>query len=178
MFGFFFLFVAAWATYGIYYMLRANRRSQQYLEGGAAEAPLQLDHLSGQLRRLAEDTRLLRISLEAPIRDVNDLRIGDFHQTAGEDMESFDNMLMNVSRMLADWVRGVETLPEPDLNRLGDLGLTPDAVRSALSFEGGAFERRNLNRAGAPPLDERLRAISRELARFETNLQATQRVYR
>ncbi len=178
MFGFFFLLVAAWAGYGIFHMLRSAERNRRYLAEGKEERPLQLDHLSLPLRRLAESTRMLRISLESPIRDIVEFRQGEFHQTAGEDLESLDNMLMNLSRELGDWVRSVELLPEVDRARLEDLGISADPIRRALDEEGGAFERRNLHVPGRPPLDRRLEHIRSELARFESALQLTSGPYR
>ena len=178
MFGVFFLFVAGWAAYGIYYLLRTSKRNQRYLAAAKDDAPMQLDHLSASLRRLAQDTRLLRVSLEAPIRDIGDFRTGDFHQAAGEDLEGFDNMLMNVSRQLSDWITSVGRLPETDRHYLDDIGLSTAAVRRALDSEGGAFERRFVLRQGQPPMDKRLKGISAELQRFEDGLQVLPRVYR
>jgi hypothetical protein len=176
--GFFFLFVAAWAAYGVYRMLRSNQRSRLYLAAAKEDQPLRVDHLSRRLARLVEDTRLLRISLEAPIRDVNDLRRGEFAQSAGEDVEVIDTTLMNVSRQLADWVQTVETLDAHDRDTLVSVGLSADTVRAALDAEGGAFERRNLHPVGRPPLDQRLGGIVAELTRFERSLQATAQPYR
>ena len=178
MFGVFFLFVAAWAAYGIYYVLRSSKRSQNYLIASKEEAPLQLEHLSSGLRRLAQDTRLLRVTLEAPIRDIADFRTGDFHQSAAEDLDGFDNMLLDVSRQLNDWVRTIERLPETDRNRLEDMGLSAATVQQAIETEGGAFERRYVVRPGQPPMDQRLGAIATELRRFEDSLQVAPRVYR
>ncbi len=178
MLGVLFLLVAAFSAYGIYAMLRSNRRSQQYLESSREEAPLQLDHLSRPLRRLLEDTRLLRISLEGPIRDVVAIRTGEFHQTAGADTESFDNMLMDVTRQVVEWVETAERLGAAERSHLESLGVTPQGIRHVLDAEGGAFERRHLRRPGAPPLDQRLQGLSDELSRIELALQANGRVYR
>ena len=178
MLGVLFLLVAAFSAYGIYAMLRANRRNQQYLESSRDETPLQLDHLSGPLRRLVEDARLLRISLEGPIRDVLAMRTGDFRETAGTDMESFDSMLMNVTREVADWIEAADRLPSSDRSRLEDLGVGAQSIRHVLDSEGGAFERKHLNRPGAPPLDQRLEGLAKELSRFELALQTHDRVYR
>ncbi len=178
VFGVLFLLVAAFSAYGIFAMLQANRRNQTYLKESRDEVPLQLDHLSGALRRLVEDTRLLRISLEGPIRDVIALRTGEFSQSAGADMEAFDSMLMGISRDVAEWVEAAQRLPETDRGRLEDLGVSPDRVRHMLAAEGGAFERRHLNRPGAPPLDARLKGLADELNKVELALQASGHVYR
>jgi hypothetical protein len=178
MWGFLFLFVAGWASYGVYRMLRANERNRRYLQAARDEAPLQLDHLSSTLRRLTQETRMLRISLEAPIRDVADFRQGEFHQAASEDLDGFDNMLMNVSRQLADWVAAIDRLPEHERATLERLGLSAEPIRSALDAEGWAFERRNLHRLGQHPMEVRLRNIVAELDRVETSLQVVPRPYR
>ena len=175
--GSFFLFVAVLAGFGLFHMLRSSERSRRYLAEAKEDAPLQLDHLSAPLRRLAQDTRLLRISLDGPIREVGDYRRGEL-QAASGDIESFDAMLMDLSRQLADWVQTVERLDERDRNVLIDMGLGVDPIRAALDFEGGAFERRNLMRTGAPPMDQRLQSIVAELDRFEAGLQVAPRPYR
>lgn len=178
VFGVLFLLVAAFSAYGIYAMLRANQRNQAYLRDAKVEEPLALDHLSTPLRRLAQDARMLRVSLEGPIRDVKAMRTGEFSQTAGADTESFDTMLMNLTREVAEWLEEAARLPETDRARLEDLGNAPVRVREMLEQEGGSFERRHLKRAGQPPLDDRLTAIGAELNRLELALQANRSVYR
>lgn len=176
--GYVFLVVAAWAAYGIYRMVRSSERSRRYLAAAKNDQPLQIEHLSLDLQRLAEETRLLRISLEAPIRDIADYRSGEFAHTASEDLDGFDNMLMDVSRQLRDWVVAVERLPELERNTLSDLGLSEAPIRAALDAEGGAFERRFVNRAGQPPMEQRLGRIVTELGRMEASLQTAGRLYR
>lgn len=175
--GFFFIFIAACGGYGFYRVLKSSERDRKYLAESREEPPLQLDHLGLALQNLVRETRTLRISLEAPVRDVGELRHGQLNATA-EDLDSFDSMLMNVGRAIADWLVGVDRLSELDQRIMIDHGANPEPIRQALSDEGYAFERRNLRRAGAPPLDERLRAIMDALTKFETALQASQRVYR
>lgn len=175
--GFFFLFVAAFASYGLFRVVKSNERDRKYLEAGKDEAPLVLDHLSLTLQRVARETRMLRISLEAPIRDVAEFRRGQLNATA-EDLESFDGMLMNVSRDVAEWLGVVDKLEERDRSALRDYGVSVEPVRQALASEGFAFERRHLQRDRALPLDDRLRAISRELSKIEAALQGSPRVYR
>ena len=178
MWGFLFLFVAGWAGYGVFRMLRTHERNRRYLQAARDEAPLQLEHLSAELRRFTEETRMLRISLEAPIRDVADFREGEFHQAASEDLDGFDNMLMNISRQLADWVATVDRLPEHERSTLERLGLSAEPIRTALDAEGWAFERRNMHRPGQAPMEVRLSNIVAELGRVETSLQLVPRPYR
>lgn len=175
--GFFFIFIAVCGGYGVYRVLKSSERDRKYLAESREEQPLQLEHLGTDLQRLARETRTLRISLEAPVRDVAELRHGQLNATA-EDLDSFDTMLMNVSRAVADWLVAIDRLGENDRRAMMDQGANPEPIREALTAEGFAFERRNLRRAGAPPLDERLKAIMLELAKVETALQASQRVYR
>lgn len=175
--GFFFIFLAVCGGYGMYRVMRSSARDRQYLSAGKDDAPLQLEHLGIALQKLARNTRTLRISLEASIRDVAEFRQGQLNATA-EDLESFDNMLMNVSRAIADWVGDVERLGERERGELGDHGVSPDPIRHALEAEGYAFERKHVQRAGAPPMDERLRGVAIELEKIEAALQSSARVYR
>jgi hypothetical protein len=175
--GYLFLIAAGWAAYGIYRMLRSGRETRLYLTEGRDEAPLQLDHLTPPLARLAHDTRLLRISLEAPVRQVRELRIGDLESASTEDLDSFDNMLMSISRQLGDWLQGVDQLPATDAASLQDLGLSSEPVRNALIREGWTFDRKHLRGPGGP-LDQRISQVIAELKRFETQLQTTRRLYR
>lgn len=178
--GILFLIVAAWAGYGIYALVRSERQSRLYLETRNDE-PLKLDHLSHPLRRLVEDTRLLRVSLESPIREIGDYVDKDFGHNAAEDLDAFDNMLMDVTRQLDEWIRTVESLSESDRAVMSDRGLGPQAIRATLEREGGAFERRNMldfDGRGGPTMDLRLKAVADELRKVEDGLQAAQRVYR
>lgn len=175
--GYLFLIVAGWATYGIFRMLRSGRESQRYLVESREDVPLQTDHLSPPLARLVRDTRLLRISLEAPVRQVRELIVGDFESATSEDLDAFDNMLMTVSRQLAEWLQTVDRLPETDGAMLQDRGLSGEPVRNALLREGWSFDRKHLRGPGGT-LDQRIQQVIGELQRFETQLQASSRVYR
>ena len=175
--GWFFLLVAALAGLGLWRVSKSSNKSLKYLEEAPREAPLQLAHLSGALARVAEDTRLLRVSLESPVRAIKEFIDGDFDATA-EDVDGFDTMLLNVTRQLAEWLTFVERLPEPERDRMMDMGADPAKVRAALFLEGGAFERRNLRMRGQPRMDKRLGHVMAELLRIEESLQAPERVYR
>jgi hypothetical protein len=175
--GYLFLIAAGWVAYGIYRMLRTTRESQRYLVESPREAPLHTEHLSPPLARLAHDTRLLRISLEAPVRQVRELLVGDLDSARNEDLDGFDNMLMGMSRQLGEWLRTVDQLPATDAGVLHDLGLSPEPVRSALIREGWTFDRKHLRGPGGP-MGQRISQVIAELQRFETQLQATRRLYR
>lgn len=175
--GWFFLLLAGFAGFGLFKMARSSNKSRKYLQASRDERPLQLEHLSLGLRQLAQDTRLLRISLEAPVINLHDYIDGDLDATA-EDLDGFDAMLLGVSRQLADWLASVDQLPEHDRHRMVDLGADPGAIRRALSEEGWAFERRNLRMTGKPPMDRRLASIVGELGRIEACLQTRGDVYR
>lgn len=175
--GYLFLIAAGWAAYGIYRLLRTGRESQRYLVEGPREAPLQTEHLTPSLARLAHDTRLLRVSLEAPVRQIRELMVGDLDSARNEDLDGFDNMLMNLSRQLGDWLRVIDELPATDAASLQDLGLSAEPVRNALMREGWTFDRQHLRGPGGP-MDRRISQVMAELQRFETLLQAPRRVYR
>jgi len=165
--GFFFLLVAVWSGWGLVHMLRSGQRNQAYLQAANEDEPLQLEHLSPGLRRLIRESRLLRISLEAPARQVFELRQGELHQ----DLDALDNALMDITRQVMDWVDLVDALGESDRQTMRDLGVDAQRVRGALELEGLAFERRKVYLVDQPPLDKRLEAIGAELKRIETALQ-------
>lgn len=175
--GYLFLIIAGWAAYGIFRMIRAGKESQRYLVESREEEPLRVGHLSPPLARLAEDTRLLRISLEAPVRQVREVLVGDLDTTSVEDLDAFDNMLMNIGRQLADWIQTIERLPPDESATLQDLGLSPEPIRQALAREGWSYDRKNLRGPGGS-MDQRIGHVIAELRRFENQLQAQRRVYR
>lgn len=175
--GYIFLIAAGWAAYGIYRMLRTGRETQRYLVEGPRETPLQTEHLTPPLARLAHETRFLRVSLEAPVRQIRELLIGDLDSARNEDLDGFDNMLLDVSRQIGDWLRTVDQLPATDAASLQDLGLSPEPIRSALVREGWTFDRKHLRGPGGA-MDHRIGQVMAELLRFETQLQATRRLYR
>lgn len=175
--GYLFLIIAGWSVYGIVRMTRAGKESRRYLVEGREEQPLQVEHLSPPLARLAQDTRLLRISLEAPVRQIREVLIGDLDTTSVEDLDGFDNMLMNISRQLAEWVQTVDRLPANEAAIMTDLGLSAEPVRHALMAEGWSFDRRHL-RGPTGPMDQRLRHVVGELQRVELQLQTHRRPYR
>lgn len=175
--GYLFLVVAGWAAYGIFRMLRTGAENQKYLVESRNEAPLVVDHLSPPLAQLARDTRLLRISLEAPVFRVREMLVGDLDTASTEDLDSFDNMLMDLSRQLSDWTQMIDRLPPTDRATLQDLGLGPDAIRNTLIREGWSFDRKNLRGPGGP-MDKRLEQVIAELHRTETMLQTQPRLYR
>ncbi len=175
--GYLFLIAAGWAAYGIYRLLHTGRETQRYLVEGPREAPLQTEHLTPPLARLAHETRILRVSLEAPVRQIRELLVDDIDSARNEDLESFDIMLLNVSRQLGDWLRTIDHLPANDAASLQDLALGPEPIRSALVREGWTFDRKHLRGPGGT-MDQRISHIIAELQRFETQLQSTRRVYR
>lgn len=178
MFGVLLLVVVAFSVYGAYALAASRRRNRAYLAASTDDPPLQLDHVSAPLRRQAAGARTLRISLEGPIRDVIALRTGEFSPSSSTDFESFDAMLIDLSRQVAEWLEEARRLPEVDRARLEDLGASTRAIRSMFEAEGGAFERKHLKRDGMPPLDERLERLANALERFELALQSNGRVYR
>lgn len=175
--GYLFLVVAGWATYGIYRMLRTGAVNQKYLIEGQKEAPLQVGHLSPPLAQLARDTRLLRIGLEAPVFRVREMLVGNLDTASSEDLDSFDNMLMDLSRQLSDWTQAIDRLPPNERATLQDLGLGPEQIRNTLIREGWSFDRKNLRGPGGP-MDKRLEQVIAELLRTETLLQTQPRLYR
>ncbi len=175
--GYLFLIVAGWAVYGIVRMMRSGAESQRYLAEAQSETPLHTEHLTPPLAALLRETRLLRISLEAPVRQIKEHMIGDLDTASTEDLDGFDNMLMNTSRQLGDWITMVERLPENDFATFQDLGLSADPIRQALIREGWSYERKNLRGPGGT-MDQRINHVIAELQRMETQMQTTRRLYR
>ncbi len=170
-----FLLVAV--GYGTFRLLRSQAAARRYLEEGAALAPLELDHLPIGLRRLVQEARTLRISLDSPIRSIRELLHADITRTH-EDIESIDHALMETTRQVNDWLGMVDRLSEDDRMRLDEVGASPEPIREALRAEQGAFERARFHVAGEATLDHRLAALAREFARVETALAARSRIYR
>lgn len=175
--GWVFVAIACAAAVGLFRIARSGADNRRYLEAGKNEAPLELDHLSAALGRFVSDTRLIRISLESSVRTIGQFIKGDLEAT-NDDRDGFDQMLLGVTRNLADWLATVDQLDESDRQRISDGGGNPAVVRSTLELEGWAFERRNLRMRGAPPMDVRLKAIMDELHKVETALQQRARIYR
>ncbi len=170
-----FLMVAV--GYGTFRLLRSQAAARRYLEEGAAEVPLELDHLSIGLRRLAQEARTLRISLDSPIRSIRELLHADITRTH-EDIESMDHALMEASRQVNDWLGMVDRLPESDRLRLEEIGVSAEPIRAVLRAEKGAFERARFRVADQPTLDHRLVALAQKFARIETALAVRSRIYR
>lgn len=175
--GWVFITVACVAALGMLRMTKAGAENRKYLDAGRDEGPLQLDHLSLAMQRFAADTRLLRISLESPARTIAQYINGDLEAT-NDDPDGFDQMLMNVTRNLGDWLSSAERLAETDRTQIEDNGGNPAAVRAALDHEGWSFERRNLTMKGSPPMNVRLDAVMAELRKVEVALQHRSRLYR
>jgi hypothetical protein len=171
------LFFAAWAAYGVHRVLRENRKNQAYLTQSADETPLRVDHLAPRLRSFALDTRLMRIGLDAPTRQIQRYLEGD-EALSAEDIEVFDATLLDLSRQLTEWVKAFESLPEADRERLRSRGVDAAPVRLELEREGGAFERRNLRRAGVAPLPQRLRGLIQSFVVVERVLEQVDGPYR
>ena len=175
--GYLFLIAAGWLAYGIFRLLLTGRESQRYLVESPRETPLQTGHLTPPLARLAHDTRILRVSLEAPVRQIREYLVGDLDAARNEDLEAFDNMLLNASRQIGDWLHMVDQLPANDAASLQDLGLSPEPIREVLVREGWSFDRKHLRGPGGT-MDVRFGRVMAELQRFELQLQTSRRVYR
>ena len=170
-------FLLAAVGYGTFRLLRSQAAARRYLEEGATLAPLELDHLSLDLRRLVQEARTLRIALDSPIRSIRELLQADLTRTH-EDIESIDHLLMETSRQVHDWLGMVDRLSENDRMRLDEVGASPEPIREILRAEHGAFERARFRVAGQATLDHRLAALAQEFARIETALAARSRIYR
>lgn len=164
------------STYGYVRLKRADDAARRYLESGE-EKPLQLAHLSETLARIARDTRTLRIYLDSPLHAVREHMRPDPTRTE-DDVEAFDAALLDATREVGLWLTTIDGLQPHERQELDALGAGPETIRGALAAENWAFERGQIELKGRPPLDQRLEAVIRELARIETALQGQGRVYR
>ncbi len=162
--------------FGFYRLVRAEQAARRYLESGS-EAPLQLSHLSGELARVARETRTLRISLESPLRAIREFMQTDLTRTE-DDLEAVDAALMEATREIGEWLAMVDGLPQHERGAMEAMGASAGSVRAALAAEGWAFERSHLRSPGRQNLDDRLEAVLRELGRIEAALQVPVNPYR
>lgn len=162
--------------YGFIRLKRADEAARRYLESGD-EKPLQLAHLSETLARVARETRTLRIYLDSPLHAVREHLRPDPTRTE-DDVEAFDAALLDATREVGLWLTMIDGLAPNDRQELDALGAGPETIRGALAAEKWAFERAHVHAPGRAPLDQRLEALIRELARIEAALQGQGRVYR
>lgn len=177
MIGFVFGVVAVIGGYGVFRLYRSLAAAQKYLEESGEEVPLQLSHLPADVARVAQDTRSLRLSLEGPLRQAEDLLRVDLMRTQ-DDVEAAAQVFMDASREVAEWLYQFERLPEIKRSELKDAGIGPDKIRAAMEAENWAFELTNLRVKGRATLDLRIRKILEELGRVEVALQSHSRGYR
>ncbi len=169
--------VAVIGGYGIFRLYRSLAAAQRYLEESGQEPPLQLEHLPADVARVAQDTRSLRLSLEGPLRQAEDLLRVDLMRTQ-DDVESAAQVFMDASREVAEWLYTFDRLPEAKRRELRDAGIGPERIRAAMEAENWAFELSNLRVKGRQTMDLRIRNIVEELTRVEAALQTHSRGYR
>ncbi len=170
------IFVAVVSLLGVVRLAVSGMRSQRYLETAGREQPLAVEHLTGPLRTLAQETRLLRVSLEAPVRATEEFLHGAVDRSA-ESIESYDAMLMNATRQIADWADQLRRLPRTDRERLIDLGVDVEEIEGRVKRGEWAFDRWEMQRDGASA-QIRLHGVMGTLARLEEALQVRRRLYR
>lgn len=160
---------------------RANLR-RELAALAAAQLPVDtsLAHLTPSLARLAEETRMLRLSLEEPLQAARawlaadrspwlaKVDVGD-----GSDLDRVDELdmsLVNARRALWDWMAAVEALSESDRETLANLGLSAGTVRGALEARD-AFRRTSASALRETARIERMIApVHAALERFESEL--------
>jgi hypothetical protein len=167
-----YLLIAGLAALGLLQTMRGQARSRRYLESSPDEHPLQISHLSSGLQALARDTRALRLSLEGPLRELNEGGV----PVLGQEFDELQQRLRDAARELGDWILEVERLPQHDRDYLHDVGAEPEHVRALFEAEGWSLERKRT--AGQPPLARSLGLIVRELGLFEERLQTPPAPYR
>lgn len=170
-----FLLVAAAAAFGLYRTMRSRNENVRYLEEAGEEAPLSISHLSRPLQKLARETRSLRLSLEEPKRQLRTL---PSRMSPEFDGRAIDQMLMNSSREIGEWLNTLHRLGEEDREHLIDVGANAAAVRDAFAAEDFALELGSGGSKRAGQLVEHVGKIQRELDRIEKALQLQTDPYR
>ena len=167
-----YLVLAAVGVLGLLQTMRGQIRSRRYLASSPDENPLQLSHLSTKLQALARDTRALRLNLEGPLRDGQNLdvsiAIGEFDET--------QQVLNDAAREIGDWVHEVQRLSPADQAYLHDVGAQSAPIRALFEAEEWSLERKR--KPGQLPLHQQLERLVRELTQFEERLQTPPAPYR
>ncbi len=174
--GYVLIFVTVLAMLGVVRIALSGARSQRYLAESGEDAPLAMEHLPPALRRLVADTRILRVSLEGPVRMVTELRSGALDRRV-EDPDVFERTLMDVEREVTEWLRNLEDAagrhPEP----FEDAGIDVAEVRALIDDGNAMFQRDRLLAPDEVALS-RLTRLLEVMRRIEDALQRPGRLYR
>ncbi len=157
-----------------------NNRRKQNARDRALEAAhddaeaLNTRNLSPKLARLAQQTRIVRLTLETPLRRYSAPVLSDTPWGRRTRCDEYDNALIDARRALWDWMHAFKHLDTRDLTRLQELGLSLAPFRAVL-YKRGVFDRSDdpweqVLFPRAPDLDyvfSELRRTMYELKRFE-----------
>lgn len=126
----------------------ANLRRALRAAEEASDSPY--SHLTPNLARLAEETRVLRSVLEEPLQAArawcsadNSPILSKMDFGDGSDLDrcdDFDVALVNARQAVWEWISAIAALPEGDRVRLAELGLSDGEARRLLS-RSDAFRR-------------------------------------
>ncbi|MCA9688569.1 MAG: hypothetical protein R3A51_03125 [Nannocystaceae bacterium] len=131
-------------------------------------------HLSPKLANLAQQTRVVRLMLETPLRRYRPAVFSDTPWSRRKRCDEYDLALGDARRALWEWMHQFKHLEREDLHRLIEMGLSLAPFRSVL-FKRGVFERcddpwEQVLYPRAPDMDHVFRELHRtmyELKRFE-----------
>ncbi len=157
-----------------------NNRRKQHARDRALEAAhddaeaINTRNLSPELARLAQQTRIVRLTLETPLRRYSAPVLSDTPWGRRTRCDEYDNALIDARRALWDWMHAFKHLEPRDLTRLQELGLSLAPFRAVL-YKRGVFDRSDdpweqVLFPRAPDLDyvfSELRRTMYELKRFE-----------
>lgn len=158
------------------------RRELRALASAGEATALALDHLSPNLARMVEDTRLLRIALVEPVQAARAWHAADGNRLLahvdvgdGSDLDRLDEVdvaLVNARRAVWDWVAAVESLPDSDQQFLATHGLTTGIARGVLTEKNGFQRTSGRPRQELERIEKLLLPLVASLERFEQGLAA------
>lgn len=161
------------------------RRELRALAAAAPDPAASLEHLSPNLARMVEDTRLLRVALAEPVQAARAWHAADSNRILahvdvgdGSDLDRLDEVdfaLVNARRAVWDWISAVEALPDDDQQFLAGLGLTTGIARGVLTQKDAFRRTSGRPRLEVDRIERLLLPLISSLERFETGLAAATR---
>jgi hypothetical protein len=154
----------------------ARARALERMSEESCDA-LSTRHLSPRLARLAQQTRIVRLTLETPLYRYSAPVFSDTPWGRRTRCDEYDNAMIDARRALWEWMHQFKHLDPAELVRLQELGLSLAPFRAVL-FRRGVFDRcddpwEQVLFPRAPDLDYVLAQLHRtmyELKRFECAL--------
>lgn len=161
------------------------RRELRALAAAEPIADTSLAHLSPNLARMVEDTRLLRVALVEPVQAARAWYAADGNRILahvdvgdGSDLDRLDEVdmaLVNARRAVWDWISTVEALPDGDQQFIAGLGLNTGIARGVLTQKDAFRRTSGRPRQEVDRIEALLLPLIASLERFETGLSGATR---